>query len=98
MEISTGCKSVDLIRSAWKRLVLIVQPLQFHDRLGKRRPVLKISRCVLTGCKNPLLYVTSPIPPVDLPNGILMVNGKCKGNEQTFVGSIAECVGKFCGL
>jgi DNA invertase Pin-like site-specific DNA recombinase len=28
---STGYKSVDLIRSAWKRFVLIVQPLQFHD-------------------------------------------------------------------
>ncbi len=27
----TGYKSVDLIRSAWKRSVLIVQPLQFHD-------------------------------------------------------------------
>jgi hypothetical protein len=27
---STGYKSVDLIRSAWKRFVLIVQPLQFH--------------------------------------------------------------------
>jgi hypothetical protein len=28
-----GYKSVDLIRSAWKRFVLIVQPLQFHDNL-----------------------------------------------------------------
>jgi hypothetical protein len=27
---STGYKSVDLIRSAWKRFVLIVQPSQFH--------------------------------------------------------------------
>src|SRR5260370_38549697 len=27
----TGYKSVALIRSAWKRSVLIVQPLQFHD-------------------------------------------------------------------
>jgi hypothetical protein len=26
-----------LIHSAWKRFVLIVQPLQFHDSLGKRR-------------------------------------------------------------
>jgi hypothetical protein len=26
-----GCKSADLIRSVWKRLVLFVQPLQFHD-------------------------------------------------------------------
>jgi hypothetical protein len=25
-----GYKSFDLIRSAWKRFVLIVQPLQFH--------------------------------------------------------------------
>jgi hypothetical protein len=30
---SAGYKSVDLIRSAWKRFVLIVQPLQFHDSL-----------------------------------------------------------------
>jgi hypothetical protein len=30
---STGYKSVDLIRSAWKRFVLIVQPLQFHYSL-----------------------------------------------------------------
>ena len=28
-----GLQKVDLIRSAWKRSVLIVQPLQFHDRL-----------------------------------------------------------------
>jgi hypothetical protein len=28
----TGYKSFDLIRSAWKRSVLIVRPLQFHDR------------------------------------------------------------------
>ena len=28
--LSTGYKSVDLIRSAWRRFVLIVQPLQFH--------------------------------------------------------------------
>jgi hypothetical protein len=28
-----GYKAVDLIRSAWKRFVLIVQPLQFHDSL-----------------------------------------------------------------
>jgi hypothetical protein len=28
---SKPCKSVDLIRSALKRLVLILQPLQFHD-------------------------------------------------------------------
>jgi hypothetical protein len=28
---STGYKSDDLIRCAWKRCVLIVQPLQFHD-------------------------------------------------------------------
>jgi hypothetical protein len=27
---SMGYKSIDLIRSAWKRFVLIVQPLQFH--------------------------------------------------------------------
>ena len=27
---STGYKSVGMIRSAWKRFVLIVQPLQFH--------------------------------------------------------------------
>jgi len=27
---STGYKSVDSIRSAWKRFALIVQPLQFH--------------------------------------------------------------------
>jgi hypothetical protein len=31
---STGYKSVDLIRSAWKRSVLIVRPLQFHDSKG----------------------------------------------------------------
>jgi hypothetical protein len=30
---ATGYKSVDLIRSAWKRFVLIVQPLQFHYSL-----------------------------------------------------------------
>jgi hypothetical protein len=30
---SMGYKAVDLIRSAWKRFVLIVQPLQFHDSL-----------------------------------------------------------------
>jgi hypothetical protein len=30
---SAGDKSVDLIRSAWKRFILIVQPLQFHDSL-----------------------------------------------------------------
>jgi hypothetical protein len=35
-----GYKSVDLIRSAWKRFVLIVQPLQFHYSLGpSTRPV-----------------------------------------------------------
>jgi hypothetical protein len=34
---STGYKSVDLIRSVWKRFVLIVQPLQFHDSLVKSR-------------------------------------------------------------
>jgi hypothetical protein len=28
-----GYKSTDLICSAWKRFVLIVQPLQFHDSL-----------------------------------------------------------------
>jgi hypothetical protein len=28
---SAGYKSIDLIRSAWKRFVLIVEPLQFHD-------------------------------------------------------------------
>jgi len=28
---SSGYNSVDLIRSAWKWFVLIVQPLQFHD-------------------------------------------------------------------
>ena len=33
---STGYKSVDLIRSAWKRSVLIVQPLQFHYGLDDR--------------------------------------------------------------
>src|SRR6202035_2969834 len=33
---STGYKSVNLIRSDRKRLVLIVQPLQFHDSVGKR--------------------------------------------------------------
>ena len=31
---STGYKSVDLLRSAWKRFVLIVQPLQFHYSAG----------------------------------------------------------------
>ncbi len=31
---STGYKSVDLIRSALKRSVLIVQPLRFHDSGG----------------------------------------------------------------
>jgi hypothetical protein len=30
-----GYKSAYLIRSAWKRLVLIVQPLQFHYSLDK---------------------------------------------------------------
>jgi hypothetical protein len=34
----TGYKSVDLIRSAWKRFVLIVQPLQFHDNATSIRP------------------------------------------------------------
>jgi hypothetical protein len=29
----TVYKSVDLIRSTWKRSVLIVQPLQFHDKM-----------------------------------------------------------------
>jgi hypothetical protein len=28
---AVGYKSVDMIRSAWKRFVLIVQPLRFHD-------------------------------------------------------------------
>jgi hypothetical protein len=30
---SGGYKSIDLIRSDWKWIVLIVQPLQFHDSL-----------------------------------------------------------------
>jgi hypothetical protein len=30
---SADYKSVDLIRSAWKRFVLIMQPLQFHYSL-----------------------------------------------------------------
>ena len=36
-----GYKSVDLIRSAWKRFVLIVQPLQFHYSLDDRRIVIE---------------------------------------------------------
>ena len=43
---STGYKSVDLIRSAWKRFVLIVQPLQFHyirdDRSNLNRVPLRL--------------------------------------------------------
>ena len=38
---STGYKSVDLIRSAWKRFVLIVQPLQFHDSAAMPTPVVQ---------------------------------------------------------
>ncbi len=34
---STGYKSVDLIRSAWKRFVLIVQLLQFHYNVDESR-------------------------------------------------------------
>src|SRR5882724_11961649 len=42
---SAGYKSVDLIHSAWKRFVLIVQPLQFHDSLdGPPRLVESLSR------------------------------------------------------
>jgi len=44
---STGYKSVDLIRSALKRFVLIVQPLQFHYSLDGLKGCLSFAglRC-----------------------------------------------------
>ena len=51
---STAYKSVDLIRSAWKRFVLIVQPLQFHYSrhfFGICAGVRTLIRVLTTHCK-----------------------------------------------